>query len=177
MFQFLLDAGADPYNASPDIPADEGRPILLGLSASAVRLPSTNMTETERSSLQNAKLKALLAKRAGPTGFSRYFLFVSALEIAGPAKSYQAFKVLHDIFRRFTGAMDKGLLADYMYRVKKTSGMLHAGLEIIEFLISCGASVNGTDANGETALRVAYTFHKDKPLAYRGKERRTGVGP
>ncbi|KAK1624585.1 hypothetical protein BDP81DRAFT_453342 [Colletotrichum phormii] len=82
----------------------------------------------------------------------------------GPAKSYQAFKVLHDIFGPFTEAMYKGLLADYMHLAKRTPGVLHAGVEIIEFLISCGASVNGTNVNGETALHVAYTLSKTSPL-------------
>ncbi|KAL2879102.1 hypothetical protein SGCOL_005522 [Colletotrichum sp. CLE4] len=163
MFQFLLDAGADPYNASPGIPADESRPILLGLSASVMSLP-TRIAETERSSSQITKLKALLAKRADSTGFDRYLLFVAALDIVAPAKPWQAFKVLHDVFGPFTEAMDRSLLADYMHNVIKTPGVLHAAVQIIELLISCGASINGANANGETALHVAYTLTKTSPL-------------
>ncbi|EXF73767.1 hypothetical protein CFIO01_07395 [Colletotrichum fioriniae PJ7] len=163
MFQLLLDAGADPYNTTSLRAGDKNYNVLLGFSSSVVRLYPTNMTEPARTSLQCAKLKALIAKRAesDSSGFDRMLLFMTTLELSQPAELHQGFKVLHKVFGSFEEELS--LVADVMHRVKRIPGVLHESREMIEFLIRCGAPVNHIDADGETALHVAYTLTIESP--------------
>ncbi|KAK1710898.1 hypothetical protein CaCOL14_010717 [Colletotrichum acutatum] len=164
MFQLLLGAGADPFNASGLRAGNKDYVVILGMSSSVARLYPTNMTETERVSLQSAKLKALIAKRAesDTSGRDRILLFMFALEISRPAELHQMFKVLHQVFGSFEKELS--LLADVMGRVKSIPGVLHESRQIIEFLIRCGAPVNHPNSDGETPLHVAYTLSIASPL-------------
>ncbi|KAK1484447.1 hypothetical protein CABS01_13870 [Colletotrichum abscissum] len=164
MFQLLLDAGADPFNASGVRPGDKSYVVMLGLSSSVARLYPTNMTEPERVSLQSAKLKALIAKRAesDPSGRDRRLLFMAALEISRPSELHQVFKVLQKVFGSFEEELS--LLADTMGRVKMIPGVLQESRQIIEFLIRCRAPVNHPNSDGETPLHVAYTLSIASPL-------------
>ncbi|KAK1546163.1 hypothetical protein CPAR01_00130 [Colletotrichum paranaense] len=164
MLQLLLDAGADPFNASGVRPGDKSYVVMLGLSSSVARLYPTNMTEPERVSLQSAKLKALIAKRAesDPSGRDRRLLFMAALEISRPSELHQVFKVLQKVFGSFEEELS--LLADTMGRLKMIPGVLQESRQIIEFLIRCGAPVNHPNSDGETPLHVAYTLSIASPL-------------
>ncbi|OHE96285.1 hypothetical protein CORC01_08357 [Colletotrichum orchidophilum] len=162
MFQFLLDAGADPNAPFPGLPIEQSNPVLLGLSAASARLYPTDMTEQERLSLQIAKLKALVTKRAAPHGADRELMLRVALEVSTPSRQYQVLRVIYDVFGPFSE--DTTLLVEVLHRVKKTPGILHEDRQMIEFLIQSGAPVNSTNAEGQTAMHIAYSLSTTSPI-------------
>ncbi|KAL0932257.1 uncharacterized protein CTRU02_213210 [Colletotrichum truncatum] len=161
MFEAVLEVGGDPSLPFPCAPPELNDPVLFALATSLKQMYPTENSPEEQCEIQIAKMKAMLRKRSRPDGAEREAMIKFAVCAPSPDTLHRMLRMIHEVYGPFNE--DTTILGDVLHHAKRIPGIFYELRQTVEFLVSNGAPVNGVNAEGKTALHIAYSLPVESP--------------